>query len=86
MSIVPTDPRALLPCMPDGTPAPYLLTQDEAIRFLRLDECGVRFPAESFRNLRNKYHLQAVQVGKGVRFPLPELLNVLERMQQENPR
>lgn len=68
--------------MPDGNgglcPAPAVLTQEELIRFLRLDEPGgPAKPAETIRRYREKNLLRGIQIGRTVRYPLAEVLRFL---------
>lgn len=63
--------------MPDGTPAPSLMTPEEACRFLR-----IRFekqgPDRGLRNLRYKFGLPAVRVGKRLRYQPEKLIEWVE--------
>ena len=76
--------------LPDGnggfTPCPDLLTEDEAIRFLRLDAINAENPANTLRYYRNKGLLRATQVGKCIRYRRIELEKLLERLTEANPR
>jgi len=76
--------------LPDGnggfTPCPDLLTEDEAVRFLRLDEVGIEDPAGTLRYYRKKGLLKATQVGKCIRYRRVELENFLAKITEENPR
>ena len=76
--------------LPDGnggfTPCPELLTEEEAIRFLRLDSIGVENPANTLRYYRKKGLLRATQVGKCVRYRRIELERLLDRLTEANPR
>jgi len=46
------------------TPCPELLTEEEAIRYLRLYEINIEDPANTLRYYRKKGLLRATQVGK----------------------
>jgi len=76
--------------LPDGnggfTPCPELLTESEAIRFLRLDGIGVEDPANTLRYYRKKGLLRATQVGKCIRYRRIELERLLDRLTETNPR
>jgi hypothetical protein len=50
--------------MPDGRPAPVLLTEAELIQFLRLDLIDVSFPGQTIRRYRDAGLLRAVQISK----------------------
>ena len=66
--------------MPDGTAAPPLLTEQEAIRLLRLDQAGLANPSETLKYYRTKGQLRATRVG-GHRYcyQLKELLSFLDK-------
>ena len=76
--------------LPDGkggfAPCPELLTEDEAIRFLRLNEITVQDPATTLRYYRKKGLLRATQVGKCLRYRRVELEKLLDRLTEINPR
>ena len=76
--------------LPDGnggfTPCPELLTEEEAIRFLRLDGISVGDPANTLRYYRKKGLLRATQVGKCIRYRRVELEKLLDRLTEANPR
>lgn len=63
--------------MPDGKggfrPCPDLLTEDEAILYLRLDTIKIRNPAATLRRYRDAGLLRAVQISKSVFYPRIEL-------------
>ena len=76
--------------LPDGNggfaPCPDLLTEEEAIRFLRLDDIGIENPANTLRYYRKKGLLRATQVGKCIRYRRIELEKLLDRLTEANPR
>ena len=76
--------------LPDGngcfTPCPELLTEEEAVRYLRLDGIDIEDPANTLRYYRKKGLLQATQVGKCIRYRRIELERLLERLTETNPR
>ena len=67
-------------------PCPELLTQDEAVRYLRLDEIGTDDPAGALTYYRRKGLLRATQVGKCLRYRRIELERLLDRLTEMNPR
>jgi len=71
-----------------GKPAPPLLTEEEVIELMRLDEEGPRYPDQALRRYRNLYpeFLKGVQIGKRVRFRLVGVLRVIEAIEDDNPR
>lgn len=76
--------------LPDGkggfTPCPELLTEDEAIRFLRLDTIKIKNPKATLRRYRKEGLLRAVQISKTVFYPRTELLRFIEKLMENNPR
>ena len=69
-----------------STPCPELLTEEEAIRYLRLDETAVADPSRSLRYYRKAGLLKGTQVGRKVRYRRVELDELLNRLTEENPR
>ncbi|MEM1207734.1 MAG: hypothetical protein AAGI54_00575 [Planctomycetota bacterium] len=74
-------------------PAPFLLTADEVSRFLRIDEdvATAQNPDNALyqrlRDYRRRNLLRgtrAGECGKNVRYPLPEVLGLLERLTEGN--
>ena len=76
--------------LPNGnggfTACPELLTEEEAIRYLRLDGIHVEDPAGTLRYYRKKGLLRATQVGKSIRYRRIELERLLDRLTESNPR
>ena len=71
--------------MPDGAPAPEVMTQEEAIRFLRLDEADLKNPASTLQYYRDKGDLKGIRIGKSIRYTKEDLLNFL-RIQSEKTK
>lgn len=69
---------------PAAEPVPYVMVEGDVIRFLRLDQAPN--PDRTIRRYREKGILRAVQVGKNVRFLLPDVLAFLEKNKEANPR
>lgn len=67
-------------------PCPELLTEDEAIRYLRLDEAGGDAPTKTLARYRSMGRLHGTQVGRNIRYRRIELERFLERQTQLNPR
>lgn len=85
-----TEPANPNPVCPDGNggygPCPELLTEDEAVRYLRLDSTGVRDPRQSLRYYRERGLLKATRVGRCLRYRRIELDRLLERLTEaRNP-
>jgi len=77
-----------LPILPGDPwqPCPELLTEDEAVRYLRLDQIDTDDPAGALRYYRKRGLLRATQVGKCIRYRRVELDRLLERLTDTNPR
>lgn len=67
-------------------PCPELLTADEAIRYLRLDDTKVADPERTLRYYREKWGLRGTQVGRRLRYRIIELDGLLNRLTEDNPR
>jgi hypothetical protein len=76
---------AVLPGGPPQ-PCPEVLTENEAIRYLRLDCIGVKNPGDTLAYYRRKGLLRGTQIGKSVRFRRVELERFLEQLTATNPR
>jgi len=76
------------PLLPGDPPqlCPELLTEEEAIRYLRLDVIDIEDPAGTLRYYRKKGLLRATQVGKCIRYRRIELERLLDRLTENNPR
>lgn len=67
-------------------PAPYVLTEADVARLLRLPEAGVTKPYRTLYRYREKGLLRATQLGPAVRYLLPDVLTFLAAARDENPR
>ena len=76
--------------LPDGnggfTPCPELLTETEAIRYLRLDVDGSPNPLKTMEYYRNSGQLVAVKVGKKNRYRRQDLDDFLMRKSEKKQR
>jgi len=74
--------------LPDGnggfTPCPELLTEDEAIRYLRLDIDGPHNPNGTLKYYRDQGVLRAVRIGRNLRYPRKELDQMVEKLLDRN--
>lgn len=75
--IIPGDPPM---------PAPELLTEAEAVRYLRLDCVEIADPSATLRRYREMGLLKGTQVSKRVFYRRIELDRFLERATESNPR
>jgi len=86
VSVPHTAPGPVLPGSPTQ-PCPELLTEEEAIRYLRLDTItGLRKPKETLARYRAAGLLRGTQVSKRVFYRRVELDTFLERLTVKNPR
>ncbi len=79
---------AICAILPGDPPqhCPELLTEQEAIRYLRLDLIDTEEPGNTLRYYRKQGLLRATQVGKCIRYRRVELERLLERLTETNPR
>ena len=84
---LPITAIAILPG-PDGEcqPCPELLTEGEAILYLRLDTVGISDPGATLRRYREQNLLRGTQVSKCIFYRRIELDRFLERQTESNPR
>ena len=62
--------------MPDGSIMPELLTEQEAIQFLRLDT--ENNPSRTLKYYRDKGQLRAVKIGSNLLYPKQKLLSFIK--------
>ena len=60
--------------LPDGRPAPAVLTADETVSLLRLDNAN---PLRTLKHYRDEQLLVGVRIGRKVRYPLDEVMRFL---------
>ena len=63
----------------DGSVVPYLLTEQEAIRFLRLDTDTVKNPDRTLKYYREKGQLRGTRIGSSYCYTKKELLAFIDR-------
>jgi len=69
--------------MPNGVPAPEVMTQQEAIHFLRLDEANLKNPATTLQYYRDKGELKGIRIGKTIRYTKQDLLDFLQNQSKK---
>jgi len=72
--------------MPGGTPAPEVMTQQEAIHFLRLDEADLKNPATTLQYYRDQGELTGTRIGKTIRYTREELLHFLRNQTRKQDK
>jgi hypothetical protein len=78
---------AVLPDSNGGfTPCPELLTEVEAIRYLRLDTSDASAPGRTLKYYRDRGELVAIKVGKWNRYRRQDLDNFLADKSEEKQR
>jgi len=65
---------------PDGRLVPDLLTEQEAIVFLRLDIDGPADASRTLKHYRDKGLLHGTRIGKNLRYSKKELLRFIDEM------
>jgi len=63
---------------PNGKPVPEVLTEQELIELLRLNEDGPKDPALTIHYYRDKGLLRGIRIGKRIRYTKQEVLKFLE--------
>jgi hypothetical protein len=71
---------------PNGQPVPDLMTENEAITFLRLNEDGPDDPSRSLKYYRDRGLLHGTRIGKKVRYSKKSLLNFIDEMTQRTAK
>ena len=67
-------------------PRPELLTEDEAIRYLRLDTIDISEPSATLRRYRQRGLLRGTRISKRIFYRRAELNRFIERVTESNPR
>ena len=67
-------------------PCPELLTEGEAIRYLRLDTINISDPSATLRRYREQRLLKGTQISKRIFYRRSELDRFIERVTEDNPR
>ena len=62
----------------DGTIVPDILTQHDAIKFLRLDTDNIKNPKATLKYYRDKGQLRGARIGNNYCYTKKELLNFIE--------
>ena len=73
-----------VPLMPDGTPAPTVMLEADLIRFLRLEELGIKNPAGTLRYYRERGKLHATRLANRNCYTVRAALEFLEEMTKKN--
>ena len=81
-------PQFLAPALPGDPPQPCqeLLTEDEAIRYLRLDTINIADPLATLRRYRQRGLLRGTQISKRIFYRRTELDRFIERLTFASPQ
>ena len=63
-----------------------VLTESEAVQYLRLDETGVKDPCHSLRRYRLRGLVRGVQLGRKICYHIDELNALIHKLMEVNPR
>lgn len=74
------DFESKIPFMPDGRPAPAVMTGEETAAFLRLDGTGQR----ALKYWRDKGEITGVRIGRKVRYSLNEVMRFIAQKEAKN--
>jgi hypothetical protein len=69
--------------MREPEPVPFVMTEQEVVRFLRMQ---IEDPYSSLRRYRNKGLLKATQIGRFTRYTLPDVMEFLDNLKEANPK
>jgi hypothetical protein len=70
----------------DPVPCPEVMTEEEVVRFLRLDLIDINDPSQTLAYYRKKGLLRGTQIGKSVRYLRREVERFLDVITEQNPR
>jgi hypothetical protein len=79
------DARSVSSGFQPGDPNPDLFTEEEAIRYLRLDTIDIKNRDETLQRYRKERHLKGTQVSKRVFYQRKNLDEFLDRMTEVRP-
>jgi len=65
---------------------PEVMTEEEVIRYLRLDLVAIKNPSETLAYYRSKGLLRGTQIGKCIRYRRLEVERFLDELTKTNPR
>ena len=72
------------PLMPDGKPAPAVMLEQDLIRFLRLNELGIKNPTNTLRYYRERGKLRATKIGNRNCYTVQAVMKFLEEMTKKD--
>ena len=77
-----------MPCAPgqQPRPAPPLLTTEEVIEILRLNESGCRNPRRTLEYYRQQGLITGIKTGRKVMYPLKSVFQFIQTKLRDQPR
>ena len=63
----------------DGSVVPYLLTEQETIKFLRLDTASIKNPHRTLKYYRDKKQLKSTRIGNNYCYTKKELIAFIDK-------
>lgn len=66
--------------MPDGKPVPTVLLEADVVRFLRLDELGIRNPSNTLKYYREIKALTPTRIGNRNVYTIQAVMEFLKKM------
>lgn len=69
--------------MPNGTPVPEVMLEEELVRFLRLKELGIKKPANTLRYYRERGVLKATRIGNRNAYTRTSACEFLEKLTEK---
>lgn len=77
---------SFMPLMPDGKPAPAVMLEKDLIRFLRLEELGVKKPTNTLRYYREIGKLKPTCIARHNVYTLDAAMEFLEEMTKKSEK
>ena len=68
--------------MPNGSPAPTVMTEQDLITFLRLDTDGSSNPHLTLQYYRDKGLLKPIRIGKSLRYTRFHVMDFLDKQSE----
>ena len=65
-------------------PCPFVMTADGVVQFCRLD--GLKDPEDVLYQHRKAGRLNAFQLGRNIRYLLPDVMDFVQKLVEEKPR
>ena len=73
-------PTGAYRCVRPAQPCPEILTSDEAVRFLRLDETEAKDPKRTLDRYRREGRLKGIRIGQSIRYKLDDVRQFVNQL------